>query len=63
MRLAAMGAMVGNCQAIRIDGNIEKVRASYFGGSGIVNSVKYYKGGFSLTYGTLLQPFEEWEFK
>ena len=57
-----MGNMVGKCQTLTLDGSIEKIRASYSRSAGSVTSMKYYKGGASKTYGTLLSNFKEWTF-
>ena len=54
--------MTDTCQTIKISRAIEKIRASYSQNLGAVTSIKYYKGGFSKTYGTLLSTYKEWEF-
>merc|ERR1712157_547562 len=50
------------CQRLTLSGPIEKVRASYAPSSSTVSAIKYYKGGNSKTYGTLLSSFKEWTF-
>lgn len=47
---------------LTLSGPIEKIRASYSQSEDGVSAVKYYKGGNSKTYGTLLSSFKEWTF-
>ena len=61
--LTAIGNMSGTCQTLTLEGSpIEKIRASYAQSQSGVSAIKYYKGGISKTYGTLLSSYNEWTF-